>query len=147
MSTLDEEALVVAMVVAPGVYSRNRMFDLFASPVLKRARKRAATLRGVVPQLGRASGVSVTTEKGRGLSGEAMFVLRYQIPTLRLSRLLELTEAELAALKLVAARANVNALPLDETDRHVVEGALARLLGAGETGVAFARAASAVPPP
>jgi hypothetical protein len=119
------EALTVAMIVAPGVYVRNRMFDLFAKTGARHAKKRAAVVRGVVAQLGRASAVSLTTEP-RG--AESVFVLRYGIVAMRLTRVVELSAAELAALRLVAERANLRVLPCAEDDREVVARALADLL-------------------
>jgi hypothetical protein len=119
------EALTVAMVVAPGVYGRNRMFDLMSTKGAHRARTRAATVRGILRQLGRATAISLTNEL-RG--GETMFVLRYGIATMRLTRVVELTAAELAALRVVAERANVRGLPPDADDEDLVTRALARLL-------------------
>lgn len=119
------EALTVAMIVAPGVYVRNRMFDLFKAPGARRARTRAGIVRGLVPQLARASAVTLAREP-RG--GEPLFVLRYSIPALRLTRIVELSSAELAALRTVAARAKVRCLPPDAGDAALVAGALCRLL-------------------
>jgi hypothetical protein len=133
------------MALAPGVYARNRMFDLFASPAVQRAKSRAATLRGVVRQLGRASDPR--------LSGESEFVLRYEIPALRLARVVELTTVELATLRILAERAGVTCLASEASDRERVEGALARLLLAGGDTGNLARAAhdvartSSTPPP
>lgn len=122
------------MVVAPGVYVRNRMFDLFTSPGARRARARAAVVRGIVQELARATGLTVTTEP-RG--GEVVFVLRYSIAAVRLTRVVELSAAELAALRLVADRASVRCLPPGAADRELVARALARLLeGEGSPDVA-----------
>jgi hypothetical protein len=119
------EALAVAMIVAPGVYVRNRMFDLFTSRGAQRARTRAGIVRGILPQLARANTVSLSTEM-RG--GEIVFVLRYAIAAVRLTRVVELSSAELAALRVVAERANVRSLPPGPNDRELVACALARLL-------------------
>lgn len=140
------EALTVAMALAPGVYARNRMFDLFASAAVQRAKARAATLRGIVKHLGRASDVTLERE------GEADFVLRYQIAVLSLSRVVELSRVELATLRVLAANAGVATLPLDVSDRTLVDTALARLLVAGgDTGnlarAAQGRATPSTPPP
>jgi hypothetical protein len=120
------EALTVAMIVAPGVYARNRMFDLFTTPGARRARMRASLVRGIVPQLARADTLSLSP--AAGALGEGCVVLRYAIATLRLTRVVELSLAELAALRLVAARSGVHALPAAPSDRHVVATALARLM-------------------
>ena len=119
------EALTVAMVVAPGVYARNRMFAFFQSKSAARARARAATLRGVVAQLGRAVALSVTSEP-RG--PEPVYVLRYGIPALRLTRVVELSAGELAALRVAAERANARTLPATDADRELVSRTLTRLL-------------------
>ena len=134
------EALTLAMVLAPGVYVRNRMFDLFTKPFVQRARGRAATLRGIVRHLPRATAPSVTAEA----RGEAtVYVLRYFIAPLALSRVVELTKAELAGLRVAAGRAAVTALPVEEGDRSVVDEALARLLSFDAAGLAEARSALA----
>jgi hypothetical protein len=127
------EALTVAMALAPGVYARNRMFALFANPAVQRAKSRAATLRGITKQLGRACAVTVEQEA-------INFVLRYQIPALRLTRVAELSRVELATLRLMAARAGVSCLLSEHEDRLLVETALARLLLAGGDSGTLARA-------
>lgn len=130
------EGLTVAMIVAPGVYARNRMFDLLSTPVGKRARTRAAVVRGIVPQLARATNVSITTE-ARG--GEQVFALRYGVAAVRMSRVVELSAVELAALRIAADRAKVHVLPPSHGDREVVARALARLMEvAGEVALPLA---------
>lgn len=143
LSPADEarvEALTVAMALAPGVYARNRMFELFANAGVQRAKSRAATLRGIVKHLGRACALTLERDAsegcaGRDVKGQVDFVLRYEIPLMRLTRVVELSRVELAALRLLAARAGAPCLPADDEDRRMVERALARLLLAGgETG-------------
>jgi hypothetical protein len=121
------EALTVAMVLAPGVYARNRMFDFLSCPEARRARTRAALVRGVARQLARATGVSLVREL-RG--GAALFVLRYAVVAVRLTRVVELGPAELAALRLLAERAGIPVLPPDPGDRSLVAEALERLIEA-----------------
>jgi len=127
------ESLTVAMALAPGVYARNRMFALFANPAVQRAKSRAATLRGIVRHLGRACAVTLVRERAGQEdttgAGDVDFVLRYQIPALRLMRVAELTRVELAALRLMAARAGAPCLAPEDDDKMLVETALARLLG------------------
>ena len=120
------ESLTVAMAVAPGVYARNRMFDMFTLPGVQRAKTRASIIRGIVPHLPRANTLSVTSEGGRG--GEPVWVLRYTIAELRLTRVVELSPTELSALRVLASRANVHALPADPNDKTAVDAALARLI-------------------
>jgi hypothetical protein len=120
------ESLTVAMAVAPGVYARNRMFDMFTLPGVQRAKARAAIIRGIVPHLSRATAITVIREGGRG--GDPVWVLRYAIVELRLTRVVELSSSELSALRLLASRANVHALPMEPSDKTVVDSALARLI-------------------
>jgi hypothetical protein len=118
------------------------MFDLFANVAVQRAKARAATLRGVVKQLGRAS--SLTLERQ-----ELGSVLRYEIPAMSLSRTVELTRVELATLRVLASRAGAPCMNADHDDRALVDTALARLLDAGGDTGNLARAArdSSAPPP
>lgn len=119
------EALTVAMIVAPGVYARNRRFDLFTSSGARRARLRAGIVRGVVPQLAHATAITLTSE-ARG--GETVFVLRYVIAAVRLTRVVELSAAELSALRLVAERGGIHALPSSVSDGELVARSLAGLM-------------------
>lgn len=121
------EALTVAMIVAPGVYARNRMFELFQSAGARRARTRAGIVRGIVPQLARATAVTVS---GESRAGDTTYVLRYMVPAVRLTRVVELSAAELAALRLVAERSNIRTLPAGGGDKDLVARALAKLMDA-----------------
>lgn len=146
LSPADEariEALTVAMALAPGVYARNRMFELFANTGVKRAKSRAATLRGIVKHLGRACALTLERDSSEGCAardanGQVDFVLRYEISSMRLTRVVELSRVELAALRVLAARAGAPCLLPDDEDRALVETALTRLLApaasAAETG-------------
>ena len=141
------ESLTAAMALAPGVYARNRMFALFANPAVQHAKSRAAALRGIAAHLGRACAVTLVGQERparRGLGNaprENDFVLRYQIPALRLTRVAELSRVELATLRLLAARAGASCLAQEQDDRTLVETALARLMLAGGESGALARAA------
>jgi hypothetical protein len=137
------EALTVAMVLAPGVYARNRMFDFFRKDAVKRARTRASVLRGIVPQLARATAISLTFEgEPRSPRGERVFVLRYRIAAVRMSRVVELSPAELSALRMMADRAGIHALqPATDEDRARIDAALASLLAAGDDASDLAHAA------
>jgi hypothetical protein len=129
MNEKHVEALSIAMAIAPGVYARNRMFDLFTLPGVQRAKTRASIIRGIVAHLPRATTLSVTSEGvGRDVRGEPVWVLRYTIAALRLTRVVELSPTELSAVRVLAVRANVNALPAEPSDRTSVDAALARLL-------------------
>ena len=128
---LDErrvEALALAMAIAPGVYVRNRMFEVFRNAGVRRARARAALLRGVVRQLGLATEVTV---KAASTETERSFVLRYRIASMRLSRVVELSRTELSALRVLSARAGHVCLPPEDSDRRRVDEALSHLLDPG----------------
>lgn len=128
---LDEhrlEALTLAMAIAPGVYVRNRMFELFTHPSVVRARTRASVLRGVVRQLALASDVTVEPETR---SSAITYVLRYRIARMRMSRVVDLTRAELSAIRVLGAKAGLSCLPPDADDRACVDAVLAHLLDLG----------------
>ena len=118
--TPDHDALLCALVLAPNAFSRNRFFELFEQPELKRLRRRATRVRGILRQL--STGAEVTGElelaDGRRL-------LRYHVAELGLSRTAALSPLEAAALRFSLARAR--RAPVDPGDRAIVETALARL--------------------
>ena len=118
--TPDHDALLCALVLAPNAFSRNRFFELFEQPELKRLRRRATRVRGILRQL--TTGAEVTGElelaDGRRL-------LRYHIAELGLSRTAALSPLEAAALRFSLAR--TRRAPVDPGDRAIVETALARL--------------------
>jgi hypothetical protein len=130
------------MALAPGVYARNRMFSFFASSAVQRAKSRAATLRGIVKHLGRVGGLTLTLEAGQTSS-----ILRYEIPSVRLSRVVELSRVELATLRLLAARAGAACLPPEDGDRTLIDATLAGLLIAGGDTNGLVRAAQDVATP
>jgi hypothetical protein len=115
-------ALTVAMAIAPGVYARNQHFALHQRDEVKRAKKRAAFLRGALRHLPRAREVGLRLDGG-------VVRLHYRVPELRFERSAELTELEGACLRYLARRAGVEAFGADENDadRAAVEGALAHL--------------------
>src|SRR5689334_9612403 len=95
-SGVDREALVVVMTIAPGVYSRNKMFRLFEDARVRSARRRAATLRGVARQLATSNVADVMVARVAG--GEGAVVLSYRIGAVRLVRRVELSAAEHACV-------------------------------------------------
>jgi hypothetical protein len=135
--TPDHDALLCALVLAPDAFARNRFFELFEQPDVRRLRRRAARVRGILRQL--ASGAEVTGElelaDGRRL-------LRYRIAELGLSRTAALSPLEAAALRFSLARSRHAAV--DPGDRAIVETALARL--SERTGASLPLVAE-VPPP
>jgi hypothetical protein len=116
----DHDALLCALVLAPDTFARNRFFELFEQPDVRRLRRRASRVRGILRQL--TSGAEVTGElelaDGRRL-------LRYRMVELGLSRTAALSPLEAAALRFSLARSRHT--PVDPGDRAIVETALARL--------------------
>lgn len=120
----DREALTVAMALVPTMYARNKLFTLHREPEVRRAKARAAMIRGVVKQLegahGEVTGLTVARH------GEVI-VLRYRVPSVRFERRVELTEIEHALLVYLAARAGVSGLSETHEDRAHLDAALMRL--------------------
>ncbi len=115
------DSLTAAMALVPLLYSRNRMFDLFADPVVRRARVRARLVRGLVRFVGRTD-AEVTVTHGERMN------LRYVIRRLRLERSVQLSEFELALLRTLLAKGpRPEALAEVTTDRARVDAALALL--------------------
>jgi hypothetical protein len=116
------EALTIALLIAPGVYPRNRMFERMSTPHAQRARTRASLLRGLLPQLARAATVTLTREPMNDVT------LRFAIPAIRFTRVVQLTMVELAALRIAAERARLRILPVSSEDRELVARSLSRLM-------------------
>jgi hypothetical protein len=123
-SPVDREALVVGMTLVPALVSRNRSFALFEDPEVRRARVRAALLRGIVRQLtgtlGKVEALGVVASSG---SRE----VQYRLPGLRIERRALLTDLEYACVAFLAGRAGVPGLAANEEDRSRIDGALRRL--------------------
>jgi hypothetical protein len=121
---LDREALVVGMTLVPGLLSRNRAFALFQDPEVRRARVRAALLRGIVRQL---SGVQGAVERLEVVAGPGDRELRYRVAGIRMDRRATLSDAEYACVAYLAGRARVAGLQASDDDRARIEAALRRL--------------------
>lgn len=118
-------ALFVALVVAPGVYSRNRLFSLFAQAGAKRAKRRAAVVRGVLQQLATDAGAPPTlvmTPTGDQVT------LRYFLPDMHCTRTVQVSALELAVLKYMGARRGIACLPTSDDVTALVEAHLRTLL-------------------
>ncbi|MGK4009062.1 hypothetical protein WMF31_41050 [Sorangium sp. So ce1036] len=140
---IDLEALLVALVLAPSTFSRNRFFSLYADPGARRVRRRAALLRSLVRQL-----VSGADRAGLAPAESGGALLTYDVPSLGLKRTAALDALEVAVLRIAVARgapppsaqqdidperpSNGAALPRDllpePADTSRIERALARLL-------------------
>ncbi len=114
------------MAVAPGVYARNRLFAFHKHPDVRRAKARAAILRGLVRQLsglqGATSGLVIERTQGRA-------VVRYRVDSLRFERRTELSEVEAACLLYLAGRAGAGELRATAEDRALLHATLHRLTG------------------
>jgi hypothetical protein len=120
---VDPDALFCALVLAPRTFSRNRFFNLYEDPVLRRVRGRAARVRGIVRQLtaaGRLRGEIV----GEQVLEDGRVLLRYRVHELAYYRTTALSVLEAAALRYALHRAGAG--PLSEEDRTSVEEALQR---------------------
>ena len=118
------DALLCALVLAPTAFSRNRFFHMFEQPELRRVRRRATRVRGILRQL--AGGAEVTGEIEL-TDGRCM--LRFRVPSLGLSRTAALSELEAATLRFALARTQKKTP--EPADRALVEAALERLDAAG----------------
>jgi hypothetical protein len=116
----DADALLCALVLAPGAFSRNRFFHLFEKPELARVRRRATRVRGILRQL--SSGAEVT---GEIELADGRRMLRFRVPALGLSRTAALSRLEAATMRFALARAE-RRTP-EPGDRNLVEEALKRL--------------------
>jgi hypothetical protein len=121
---VDREALVVGMTLVPGLVSRNRSFTLFENPDVRRARVRAALLRGIVRQL---TGKQGRVEAFDVVAGTGAREVRYSLPGLRVQRRALLSEVEYACVAYLAGRAGVADFSADADDRARIDAALRRL--------------------
>jgi hypothetical protein len=122
---LEPDALVVGMALVPGLLSRNRSFALFESQGVRRARARAALLRGIVRHLSGAAGRVEGLEVGVAAGG--MRELRYRVPGLRIERCALLSEVEYSCVAYLAGRARIDGLRAEPEDRARIDAALRRL--------------------
>ena len=129
-TSVDVESLTVAMAIAPTVYSRNRFFELFKAPEVRRARSRASVVRSIVQHLAMlhrdgadvASSLSVERRSGR-------VSFRYWVPALHFERRAELSELETSCVFYLAERASVPGFAPTLAERDGLHGALRRLSG------------------
>jgi hypothetical protein len=130
VSGMDLDALLVALVLAPATYSRNRFFDLYADPRVRRVRRRASLLRSVVRHLARLGPVeaeAVVVEEGDDVR------LTYVVPSVGLRRISVLAPFEMSLVRFALGRGKGNEgglLAAGEEDREVVEAALGKLVQA-----------------
>lgn len=125
----DLEALLTAMVLAPGTFARNRFFDLHDHPEVRKLRKRATLLRGIIRHLSRQSRLAAGEIKSLTTEGDGRTRLVYEVASIGLLRTATLDPIELALLRFTLARMPGKDTPLgaDDPDRLRIEAALGRL--------------------
>ena len=101
----NHEALLVALVLAPATFSRNRHFSLYSDAALRKVHRRALVVRGIVRHLGetlserKAQIVHVEDRPDGGVE------LRYEVPSLGLRRVAWLSAVEAAVVRFALERA------------------------------------------
>lgn len=122
---LDREALLAALVLAPATYSRNRFFEMYTDQEVRRVRRRAGQLRGVISHLVRPG----ITSRRDPPTEDGLVRLFYEVPSIGLRRTVLLTPIELSLLRYAVSRFQEGgvALPADDPDRRRIESALSRL--------------------
>lgn len=129
----DLNALLCALILAPGTYSRNRFFELYETSAARAVRRRALRVRSVLTQLTEPWPVldAATGPRARILSERTLedgrVQLRYRVDDLNLTRTATLERLEAAALRYALYRAGRG--EVDPSDRRLVEDALKQLCG------------------
>ena len=134
LAPLDVEALLVALVLDPATYSRNRFFRLYTDAPARRARRRAALVRSIIRHL------AAEDEARRGEIVEAVHTddgwtqLTYTVPAVGLKRSTKLEPLELSLVRFALSRVGLlsgrpRPAPAgdDDEDRQRIESALRRL--------------------
>jgi len=135
----DLEGLLVALVLAPATFSRNRFFEMYADPAVRRVRRRAAHVRSIVRHLL----LTEAEEEGERLpftvraAADGRLELQYYVPSLGLRRTTTLEPVEVALVRFSIARAPKGkeregaALAAEDPDRLRIEAALRRMTPVG----------------
>ncbi len=126
---VNAEALLVALVLVPNSYPRNRFFSLFEQPEARHARRRAALLRSLSEEI--RDGVSqLQVVRQAGSPNGSKISLSYTQPELFARRQTLLDDDELALLQLVVERAghSCDGLQLADHDPQARDRVQRRLL-------------------
>jgi hypothetical protein len=126
--SVNPEALLCALVLAPNTFARNRFFGMFEDPAMRRVRRRAYHVRGILRQL-IGTGKERALITGRLELDDTRVLLRYRIENLKLERTTALSALEFAVLNYALNRAGRG--DLEDEERTLVENAL-RSLGADD---------------
>jgi hypothetical protein len=121
---IDLEALLCVLILAPRTLPRNRYFFMFEDPNIRRVKRRAARVRGIIRQL-TDKGARSAEVTGEAVLEDGRCVIRYRVPALAASRTTALSALEAAALHYALHRAGKG--ELDPKDRRLVERALSAL--------------------
>ena len=121
---VSPEGLLCALVLVPDTFARNRFFRMYEDPVLRRARRRAYHVRGILRQL-LGQGKEKALLIGRFELDDDRVLLRYRVENVKLVRTTALSALESAVLSFALHRAGQG--DLDPEDRARVERALESL--------------------
>lgn len=124
--SVNPEALLCALVLAPNTFARNRFFGMFEDPALRRVRRRAYHVRSILRQL-LGHGTERALITGRLELDDSRVLLRYRLENLKLERTTALSALEFAVLNYALHRAGQG--ELEDEDRALVEAALRSLGG------------------
>ena len=105
ISAPDPDALLVALVLCPGAYSRNRFYSMYATPEGSAVRRRAALVRSIVAELAHPEpfrrGRIVAIDE---MHGDHFSSLTYVVTSLGLRRSTLLTPLELSVIQYAVTR-------------------------------------------
>jgi hypothetical protein len=120
---VDRAALLVALVLVPHSYPRNKFYEMFRDPEAWQARRRAARLRSIIADLV-AHADDIELERTEGDA-----TLRYRLPEMGATRICRLNDTELALVKLATERVRPRPeLRVDGDVEAHVSGLVARLM-------------------
>ncbi len=128
---VDADGLLVALILAPATFSRNRFFSLFEQKDLSHARRRAQMVRSLVKELTEPwphageipSHPPAILESERLVDG--LVVISFSVPDFGYRREAHLSPLEAAALRYCLKRAGVGSV--SDAERQLVERHLCRL--------------------
>ena len=122
--SVNPEALLCALVLAPNTFARNRFFGMFEEPAMRRVRRRAYHVRSILRQL-LGTGKERALITGRLELDDTRVLLRYRLENLKLERTTALSALEFAVLNYALHRAGRG--DLEDEERTLVENALRSL--------------------
>ena len=115
-----------ALVLAPNTFARNRFFGLLEDPALRRVRRRAYHVRGILRQL-IGTGKDRALVTGRLELDDTRVLLRYRLENVKMERTTALSALEFALLNYALHRAGHG--EVEQEERALVENALRSLGG------------------